>query len=265
MAEITGTTRLFGILADPIHHVRTPQAMNALAHERGYDGVLVPFHASPEDLAGVVAGLRLLRNLGGFIVTVPHKTAMLALCDEVSENARRIGAVNTVRREADGRLVGEMLDGPGFVGGLIANGIAPRGKRVYLAGAGGAASAIAFAFADAGVARLTLANRTRAKVEELKARIAEAYPAVPVEIGTDDPSGHDIVVNGTSLGLKAGDALPFDASRLTPDQIVAEVIMQPEETAILAAAKALGCRTHPGRPMLLSQLALMGDFMGMRP
>lgn len=264
MAEITGTTRLFAILADPIHHVRTPQAVNAYAKARGYDGVLVPMHVKAEGLSDVVDALRRLDNLGGVIVTVPHKTAIAALCDELSSNARRIGAVNAVRREADGRLVGEMLDGAGFVRGLKVNGIDPSGIRAYLAGAGGAANAIAFALADAGVSSLTIANRTRAKAEDLKARLADAFPALPVEIGTPDPSGHDLVVNGTSLGLKDADALPFEAARLTPDQIVAEIIMQPEETAILAAAKARGCRTHPGRPMLAEQVALMCDFLGIR-
>lgn len=262
MAEITGTTRLFAILADPIHHVRTPQAVNAYAKARGYDGVLVPMHVKAEGLSEVVSALRRLENLGGVIVTVPHKTAIAALCDDLSPNARRIGAVNAVRREADGRLVGEMLDGAGFVRGLKVNGIDPAGMRAYLAGAGGAANAIAFALAEAGVSALTIANRTRAKAEDLKARLAEAYPALAVAIGTPDPSGHHLVVNGTSLGLKDGDALPFDAERLSADQIVAEIIMQPEETAILAAAKARGCRTHPGRPMLAEQVALMCDFLG---
>ncbi|MCG5236253.1 shikimate dehydrogenase family protein [Xanthobacter oligotrophicus] len=262
--EITGLTRVYGILADPIHHVKTPQMLNALMAREGRDGVMVPFQVAPDDLATLVAGLKTMKSLGGFVVTVPHKTAIVDLCDAVSDSARRIGAVNTVRREADGRLIGEMLDGKGFVGGLLAAGIDPKGKSIYLAGAGGAANAIAFAFVEAGISRLTIANRTRAKAEDLAARLAEAYPAAQVDIGTPDPSGHDIVVNGTSLGLKDGDALPLDAARLAPEQIVAEVIMQPEETALLTAAKAKGCRIHFGKPMLACQLDLMADFLGMR-
>ncbi|MFG1375779.1 shikimate dehydrogenase family protein [Xanthobacter autotrophicus] len=262
--EITGHTRVYGILADPIHHVKTPQMLNALMAREGVDGVMVPLHVAPDDLATLVAGLKAMKSLGGFVVTVPHKTAIVDLCDAVSDSARRIGAVNTVRREADGRLIGEMLDGKGFVGGLLAAGIDPKGKSVYLAGAGGAANAIAFAFVEAGVSRLTIANRTRAKAEDLAARLAAAYPAAQVDIGTPDPSGHDIVVNGTSLGLKEGDALPLDATRLAPEQIVAEVIMQPEETALLTAARAKGCRIHFGKPMLACQLDLMADFLGMR-
>lgn len=262
--EITGLTRVYGILADPIHHVKTPQMLNALMAREGRDGVMVPFQVAPDDLATLVAGLKTMKSLGGFVVTVPHKTAIVDLCDAVSDSARRIGAVNTVRREADGRLIGEMLDGKGFVGGLLAAGIDPKDKSVYLAGAGGAANAIAFAFVEAGISRLTIANRTRAKAEDLAVRLAEAYPAAQVDIGNPDPSGHDIVVNGTSLGLKDGDALPLDTARLSPEQIVAEVIMQPEETALLTAAKAKGCRIHFGKPMLACQLDLMAEFLGMR-
>lgn len=264
MGEITGYTRLYGILADPIHQVKTPQMINALMARENIDGVLVPLHVGADDLAALVAGMRRLRNLGGLIVTVPHKSAIVELCDEVTDSARRIGAVNTIRREADGRLVGEMLDGKGFVGGLIAGGIDPKGKSAYLAGAGGAANAIAFALVDAGVSRLTIANRTRAKAEDLAGRLRDAYPGTPVEIGTPDPSGHDIVVNGTSLGLKEGDALPLDTGRLQPEQTVAEIIMQPEETALLKAAAARGCKVHFGKPMLACQLDLMADFLGMR-
>ena len=264
MHEITGRTWVFGILADPIHHVRTPQALNALMEKRGFDGVLAPFHVGAADLAAFVGALRLMRNLGGFIVTVPHKTAIVSLCDEVTESARRIGAVNAVRREADGRLIGEMLDGAGFVAGLRRSGIEPNGRSVYLAGAGGAANAIAFALAQAGVSRLTIANRTRPKAEDLVRRVAAFLPAAKVEIGSPDPSGHDLVVNATSLGLKDGDPPPLDADRLDGSQVVAEIIMQPETTALLAAAAACGCRVHPGKPMLTCQLDLMADFMGMR-
>lgn len=264
MKEISGHTRLFGILADPIHHVKTPQRMNEHFARLGFDGVCVPFHARPAELAQVVQGLRQLRNLGGFIVTMPHKTAILDLVDEATPVARKIGAANVVRRDADGRLTAHMLDGEGFVGGLIEAGVDPKGKSAYLAGAGGAANAIGFALAQAGVARLTIANRTTAKAEDLKARILSLLPDARIDIGTADPSGHDLVVNGTSLGMRDTDPLPLDAGRLTPDQLVCEVIMQPRDTALLQAAAARGCRIHHGAPMLACQIALMAEMMGVR-
>jgi len=260
--EITGTTRIFGILADPIHHVKGPQLINPLFEAHGFDGVMVPIHVSPDDLGALLNGLRAMRNLDGFIATVPHKTAMVAHCDELTEDARRIGAVNIVRRLPDGRLSGGMLDGDGFVAGLRSTGIEPAGRSAYLAGAGGAASAIAFALAANGVARLTIHNRTADKARQLIERVAKARPGLPLAVGTADPSGHDLVVNATSLGLRDDDPLPFDAARLQPDQTVAEIIMQPVETALLKAAQARGCRIQYGKPMLACQIELMAAFMG---
>jgi len=262
MMEITGHTQIFGILADPIHHVKTPQGINRLLEARRFDGVMVPIHVGAGGLGAMVDGLRRMNNLGGFVVTVPHKTAMPALCDELSPAAQRIGAVNVVRRTAAGRLVGGMLDGEGFVAGLRSEGIEPAGLATYLAGAGGAASAIAYALAQAGVSRLTVANRTPAKAEDLIARLKEDFPGLALELGTEDPSQHDLVVNGTSLGLREGDVLPLNTSRLSADQIVAEIIMQPAETPLLRAARAKGCRVHFGAPMLASQIALMAAFLG---
>lgn len=262
MTEISGHTRVYAILADPVHHVQTPQRLNALMRARGHDGVMVPVHVAADDLAMVVAGLKGVKSLGGFVVTVPHKTAIVALCDEVSRQAQLVGAVNCVRREADGRLVGEILDGLGFVAGLRREGFDPKGRRVLLLGAGGAANAVAFALAEAGIVDLAIANRTRAKSEDLARRLAQAFPELHVDLDGTDPADRDIVVNGTSLGLAEGDPLPVDVARLTHRQIVAEVIMQPRVTALLAAAQAKGCRVHYGLPMLECQLEMMADFMG---
>jgi shikimate dehydrogenase len=260
--EITGNTRIFGILADPIHHVKAPQLMNPIFEAEGFDGVMVPIHVRPEDLGAVLQGLRAQQNFGGFVATVPHKTAMLAHCDELTDAARAIGAVNIVQRLPDGRLRGGMLDGDGFVAGLRSHGIEPAGRSAYLAGSGGAANAIAWALAVAGVSRLTVYNRTAGKARELIGRASKARPALPMSVGTPDASGHDLVINATSLGLREGDALPLDVTRLQAGQIVAEIIMQPEETPLLAAAKARGCRVHYGKPMLACQIALMAAFMG---
>lgn len=259
---ITGRTRLYGIVADPIAHVKTPQVMHALFVEHAIDGVLVPFHITPGGLARALDGLRAVENFGGFIATLPHKPAMLDLCDRVSDHARLCGAVNCVRREADGAMVGDMLDGIGFVEGLRASGFDPKHKRAFLAGAGGAASAIAFALAGAGVDSLTIANRTRAKADDLARRVFEAYPEVTVQGGDAALHDADLVVNGTALGMQRDDPLPLDTERLRPGQTAAEVIMDPVETAFLQAARAKGCRIHPGLPMLQSQIRLMAHHMG---
>jgi shikimate dehydrogenase len=264
MTSLTGKTRLFGILADPIHHVQAPQRLNEHFASIGFDGVMVPMHVRPDNLAAVVAGLRGMENLGGVVVTVPHKTAILALCDDASDVTRKIGAANVVRREPNGRLVATMLDGEGFVRGLRSEGRQIEGKTAYLAGAGGAANAIAFSLVQAGVARLTIGNRTASKAQDLRQRVLALHPGADVHVGTMDPGGHDLVINATSLGLRSGDALPLDVSRLTSGQLVCEVIMQPRETALLLAARQRGCTVHYGAPMLASQVALMAEFLGAR-
>lgn len=261
-ASISGASAITVILAHPVAHVRTPQAMNAHYDALGYDGVLVPLHVLPEDLATVVQGLRRMRNLRGIVVTVPHKEAIAALCDELTEAAREVGAVNVIRRDADGRLTGGQFDGEGFVAGLRAAGHEVGGRAVFMAGAGGAAAGLAFAFARHGAARLTIHNRTAAKAEDLAARVRAAHPECDVRAGGADPSGHAVVVNATSLGMHANDALPLDVTRVAPPMLAAEVIMALEVTSFLAEAARRGCATHGGKPMLAAQVALLARFMG---
>jgi len=261
LPEVTGHTRMFAILADPIGHIRTPQAINRWCREQGVDAVMMPVQVAPANLALMLDAFRAMKNLDGFVVTVPHKVAIVDLLDEVAPHARAIGAVNCVRREADGRLIGTMLDGLGFVEGLRRHGIDPSGMSVYLAGAGGAANAVAFALAEAGITRLAIANRTRDKVVDLAHRLAAHCPALAVEPAPVSPGGFDLVVNATSLGLRSDDPLPLDISELAPAQIVADVIMNPDETALLLAARARGCRIHKGHPMLLAQVDLMARHM----
>lgn len=258
---ITGRTRVFAILAQPVHHVRTPQALHDLFRTHGFDGVVVPVEVGPEEgLATAVAALRAFGNWGGAVVTVPHKAMIAPLCDRLGPRAAAAGAVNVVRRERDGSLTGDLLDGIGFVRGLRDSGVDPVGKKVYLAGAGGAASAIAFALAEAQVSRLTIVNRSRGKSGELIARLRDRFPSVSYAAeGT--PAGHDIVVNGTSLGLRDNDPLPVDPEHLDPTMVVAEVIMAPEETALLRAARARGCALVSGKAMLEGQLGEMYGFL----
>ncbi|TAZ22472.1 shikimate dehydrogenase, partial [Rhizobium ruizarguesonis] len=174
--EITGRTRVLGILAHPTEHVKAPPGINRIAMMRGRDAVMVPLNVAPADLESFVASLRVLKSFDGAIVTVPHKQAIIRLCDEVSPQALAVGAANVLRRKPDGRLIGDQLDGIGFVEGLGDQDIAVSGRGVYLVGAGGAANAIAFALAEAGITRLTLANRTVEKIETLAAKLKGAYP-----------------------------------------------------------------------------------------
>jgi len=261
MNQITGVTRIYAILADPIHHVKTPQGINSLFKQTAFDAVMVPVHIAPTGLRKFIEGLREVQNFDGCVVTVPHKTAVISLCDALTPESKHTGAANVLHRTADGKIIGGMLDGEGFVAGLRSHGHEPRGLSVYLAGAGGASSAIAFALARAGVAKLTISNRSTAKVEQLIERLKPLFPQLHVSIGSDDPTGHDLVVNATSLGLKVGDVLPLNTNLLEAKQLVAEIIMQPVQTALLSAALEKGCSVHYGAPMLSAQIGLMAAFM----
>jgi shikimate dehydrogenase len=258
---ITGRTRVVAIVADPVARAQSPMLLNALFAERDLDVVMVPFHVRAGGLESAIAGLRAIESCAGALVSMPHKTRLRSLVDEVTRAGREVGACNVVRREPDGRLVGTMFDGEGFVGGLGAAGHDVRGRRVLLAGAGGAASAIAFALAHHGVAALTITNRTAAKAEALAARVREAAPGVRARAGGADPRAHDLVVNGTSLGMQPGDPPPVDVDRLEPGSIAAEVVTAHETTCFLDEAARRGCIVHPGRAMLVAQLDLIVDFV----
>lgn len=262
---ITGTTRLYAIIGDPIAHVRTPMAFNDWFASRKIDAVCLPIHIGRDDLPRGWAGLKSMVNLDGFIVTAPHKGEARQLCDAVEGDGVHTGVVNTVRREKDGRFVGTLLDGRGFVRGLQNEGHKVEGRRFYLAGAGGAGTALAYALAGSGAAALTLHNRTRAKAEKLAAGVKAAFPACDVRLGSADASGHNVAVNATSLGLEPTDGHSFDLGSVDRDALVAEVVMKPDMTPLLIAAKTRGHKIHFGIHMLNSQLALMMQFLGLEP
>lgn len=258
---ITGTTRFVPLLAHPCRHVRTPGVFNADCAARGIDMVMAPLDVTPQMLAPTVAALRAVGNLAGFVVTIPHKTAIAALCDRLTGAAALIGACNIVRREADGSLTGGMFDGEGFVAGLRHQGHDPAGRRVLLVGAGGAASGVAHALVAAGAASLTIANRSADKAALLVDQLCSVFPQARLGIGPADPQGYDLVINGTSLGMHEGDTLPLDPDRLDPGTLVAEVVMQPDVTPLLRAAEARGLTIHKGLHMVERQVGLLVDFL----
>ena len=257
---ITGTTRLYAIIGDPIAHVRTPMAFNDYFSARAIDAVCLPIHIGRDDLPTGWAGLKSIINLDGFIVTAPHKGEAARLCDALDGDGLHAKVVNTVRREADGTYTGTLLDGRGFVRGLIAHRHDVKGRRFYMAGAGGAGTALAYALAHSGAAALTIHNRTRSKAEKLVTGVGKAFPGCDVRVGTADASGHNIVVNATSLGLKADDGHAFNLASADPSALVAEVVMKPDMTPLLIAAKKRGHAIHFGIHMLNSQLDLMMQF-----
>lgn len=259
---IGGATRIMGMIGDPIAQARTPGAINPIFAAKGADIACVPLHVPKAALAKVWSGLRAIPNLVGFGVTLPHKQLALELCDSLDPLAARVGAVNVVRREADGHLRGYQFDGAGFVRGLRTAGIAIEGRRCLLIGAGGAAVAIAYALAGAGVEEIVVVNRTRDKAEALADKLNSDLGRTNLSRAGDPlPAPGQLVINATSLGLNYGDPLPLDPAILHPSMTVAEVIAQPEVTPLLYAAQARGLEVHSGLRMIEGQVGAIADHI----
>jgi len=257
---LSGSSRLYAIIGDPIGQVGSPRLFNTAFRERGIDAVLVAMHIAPTDLPGMVATFRAMKNFDGLIVTVPHKIAIASMVDELGASGMRTGAVNTIRKLANGRLLGDNFDGIGFVRGLAARGIELAGKRVLVVGAGGAGCAVVNAIADHGAAYLGVFDIDRRRRDELVASVAKHAPTVCIEAAVPVAAGYDVIVNCTSVGMKPGDPLPVDIAGLSPDAVVADIILKPVRTPLLDAAARIGCITHEGPAMLEGQVDAVMDF-----
>ncbi|MEZ5934455.1 MAG: saccharopine dehydrogenase NADP-binding domain-containing protein [Alphaproteobacteria bacterium] len=258
----SGKTHLYAILAHPVAHVRASEFFGPIIEAEKRDAFVVPLHVLPGDLVEMVPMLQKIGNLKGLILTIPHKEAMARLCSEMGPNGHLADAVNTVRFEEDGRLVGDHFDGTGFVSAARAHGIEPKGARVLMLGAGGAARAIAIALADEGAAKITIANRTEARAKDLAAVVQTVFEEIEVTVGPADAAGHDLVVNCTSLGLKPGDPMPMDPASLTPGMRYIDIIA-PRDTELMEAARAAGLQTVVGgRPMVEHQVVAQLNFLG---
>lgn len=258
--RLDGETRLFPILGDPIGQVKSPALLSAILVGRGANALVVPMHVGPADLAATVTTLKSVRNVEGLIATVPHKAATLALCDAPSERARYAGSVNVMRRRADGTWAGDNTDGQGYMDGLAALGVDVAGKPVLLVGAGGAGAAVAFEILARGAAELAIHDVDAARRDALIGRLGERFPG-RVRIGGTDPRGFALIADVTPLGMRPGDPLPVAAEWLSAGQAVASAVTKPEITPLLAAARAKGCTTMPGRGMFDAQAVLLVDLL----
>ena len=259
---ISGKTQLIAHLGYPTEAFKAPMIYNPWFERQGIDAVVVPMGVKPADYPATLAVLAKLTNLRGALVTMPHKLATLALADEVTPTARIAGACNALLRRDDGSLLGEQFDGAGFVRGVQRKGRQLAGARVLVAGCGGVGSAIAASLAAAGVAEIGLYDSHAASAEALRGRLLEHYPALVVGSGANDPAGYEVVVNATPLGMKAGDPLPFDVSRIAREALVGEVVMSSEYTPLLKAAMARGCEVQVGTDMLFEMIPAYLEFFG---
>jgi shikimate dehydrogenase len=263
MPPIDGHTRLIAHIGHPTHTFKSPMIYNPYFASANINAVVVPMDCTADHFASVLKAVFSLGNTIGALVTMPHKMSVVSLLDDVTATAKVAGACNAVRREPDGRLVGDMFDGAGFIRGILRKGFHPSGSRALVVGAGGVGSAIAASLAAAGVGQLALFDIRRHAAEALAARLAEHFPAVDVSTDSNDPAGFDLVVNASPLGMNDGDPLPVDSSRLSAHCLVGDVVMQRETTPLLADAIARGCRVQVGTDMLFEQIPAYLEYFGL--
>lgn len=256
--QITGNTRIYGILGWPVHHTLSPVMHNAAFLHQGLDCCYLPFPVPPENLPAAVAGLRPL-GIQGVNVTVPHKEAVLSCLDTLDAEAQRMGAVNTVEIWK-GRLVGHNTDGKGFLRALLEVGWSPEGWHVALIGSGGAARAVALSLAQQGIAGLVLLNRTPERSRHLAQRVQERHPDLPVRVAgltleEARPALEDVdlLVQTTPLGLSPQDPLPLPPEAIPEGIRVMDLLYHLPKTPFLSAAQARGCEIQNGLGMLLYQ------------
>lgn len=255
--EIDAHTRWCGVIGNPVEHSLSPSIHNAAFRACGLNYVYLALRV--ERIAEAVAGMRALGNAAGFSVTIPHKVSVLPLLDTVDTTARHIGAVNTIVVR-DGQLAGHNTDATGAMRALREAGVTLAGTHVVVLGTGGAARAIAFGLAGAGVARLTLlgidARERTGLAEDVRTKTQVAVEDGPLDDGRLGAalSSASVMIHCTPVGMspKVQDTC-VPAALLRPTLTVMDIVYNPRETRLLREARAAGCKTIPGLEMFLNQ------------
>jgi shikimate dehydrogenase len=259
---ITGRTQLIVHLGYPTESFKAPMIYNPWFEMKGINAVVVPVGVQPPQYPSLLKALFSTTNVHGALVTMPHKVTTTQLVDEMTTTAKIAGACNAILRRPDGTLVGDMFDGAGFVRGVERKGKRIAGARALVIGCGGVGSAIAASLAAAGLSAIGLYDPVIASAEALADRLRQYYPSLKVATGSNDPAGHDLVVNATPLGMKLGDPMPLDIARVAPTTFVGEVVMREEYTPLLRAALNKGCTVQVGTDMLFEMIPAYLEFFG---
>jgi len=257
--KLTGATRLYAIIGDPIAQVRSPEVFTDRFAAGGIDAVLVPAHVPAARFDDVIPALMALANLDGILVTVPFKARMVPFAHVLGETAKHLGAVNALRREADGSWTGDMFDGLGFLKGIERK-ASVEGRQVLLFGAGGAGSAIAYALAAGGVRSLDIVDVNRDRADALVKRLESQFPNCVFATASGKRAEVDMVVNASTVGMKPNQGMPGDIGPLSPNTLVADVVISERPTALVGHAIRCGCKWADGCDMHAGQVDALVEF-----
>jgi shikimate dehydrogenase len=261
--RVTGSTDLFLIPGDPVEQVRAPEVFNRVFAALGINAVLAPVRVAPADIEAFVRAAFLARNVRGLFLAIPHKALVMDILDDCSHLGRLAGAVNGIRRTVDSRLEGGLFDGEGLRASLDHFGMAHAGRRILILGAGGGAAAIGASLVGV-AAELVLYDPVPGKAAGVAARlVAGLGGAGRVRAAqSNDPSGFDLVIHASPLGLRPDDPLPFDVSRMEPHAALVDILMKNQPTPLVRAVRARGLQAQPGFEMLIQQTPLYLEFFG---
>jgi len=255
MSQPTGSTRLAAVIGDPVRHSLSPLLHNTAFAALGIDWVYVALEVGAGHAAEALEAMRTL-GIAGLSVTMPHKEAAAAACDELSPDAAALRAVNCVVNDG-GRLIGHNTDGDGFIAALDAElGFDPRGRRCLVLGAGGAARSIALALGRADAGDVAIINRTSERAIDTAALVGGVGRVVDSANTAQDIAAAELIVNATSVGMGSTSELPLEVSLLHPGHTVVDIVYRPLVTPLLAQAQARGARTANGVSMLVHQAAI---------
>jgi shikimate dehydrogenase len=258
----TGTTSFYTMIGTPIIQVKSPVLYNRYFAEHGMDAVMIAMNVPSDQVMTHFEHMRAVSNFGGSIVTIPHKHAAVDSMDTISERAKTLESINVVRSE-NGRLIGDMVDGLGFMVAVKHHGLSVVGKRAAIIGGGGAGAAIAQAIAQAGADEVVIKEIRRERLEFLEHLLKDANPEIRVSFELHTLEGFDLAVNATPVGMNGDPRMPFPAETLSPTTLVADVVTNPKVTPWLAAAIKKGCVVQYGAEMVHGQFGLMGRHLGL--
>lgn len=265
MSAISGTTKVFPVIGWPVEQVKAPAIYNAYFSRYGIDAVCVPMRVSPDDYDSFVKSMMAADNVGGICVSIPHKPASARLGDVTTKEAQIAGAANAIYRDANGRIVVDLIDGEGFVRALdrtTARAFHYPSASALIVGCGGVGCAIAASLAGRGIARLGLKDIQRDVVDGLASRLRLHFPSLALDLHQVNEADYDLLVNGTPMGMAAGDPMPFSIDAVKPNAVIADCGMKTEMTQLLATAEARGLRIQKGKEMLFEQAPLYMERFG---
>jgi len=257
---IDNNTVVYGVFGGTVEHSMSPVMHNASFQALGFNCVYLGFAVTPDKLRHALFGARAL-GFGGLSITIPLKTAIVELCDEIDPTAAMVGAVNTIKFLNDGRIAGYNTDGTGAVRALGECGVSVRDRSVLVLGAGGAARGIVFKLASESAGKIIIMNRTFEKAERLARDVGDRFGNIPIEtapFSTETARGKleqcDLLINTTSLGMYPDiDQNPLDGVRLNPETTVFDIVYNPMYTRLLEQARRVGAPIVTGDLMLVYQ------------